>query len=74
MDVNHSFPIVMVLFMLFATLIAVFGNIFYIASFIPICSFGLIIYMVVIMAKCKPIHTCPVCLNTIGKTGTMVSW
>ena len=60
--------------MVATVLIAVFGNAAYVAIFFPACFFVMFIIMVVVITKYKPTHSCPVCLNEIGKTGTTIRW
>ncbi|KAK8806802.1 hypothetical protein WA588_005602 [Blastocystis sp. NMH] len=68
------FPILFFAFMAAVTLIAIFGNPILIAVIFPIGFIALSLVIILCMRKTKVTHTCPACLYTIGKTGTVIRW
>ena len=75
MDVSCSYIIGMGVLIPILTLLGVFSDNFNLVMIgITIYVLFMVIGMLVIFKKSKTTHTCPVCQNTIGKTGTTISW
>ena len=75
MDVSCSYIIGMGMLIPILTLLGVFSDNFNLVMIgIPIYVLFMVIGVLVIFTKSKTTHTCPVCQNTIGKTGTTISW
>ena len=60
--------------MVAVVLIAVMGNPILIAFIFPVGFLILSFIMIGCVKTMKVTHTCPMCLYTIGRTGTVIRW
>ena len=75
MYVNHSYYFAMILCGMSIALIAIFSdNMKIMMTWFPVFMLFMVVSLLVVFTKSKTTHTCPACQNTIGKTGTTISW